>query len=147
MRRFALSFAVVAVLFARGTDQASAQDEWVQQVRTYLEAAAEIFEDRGYRSTHELFTGSLDDDASEPVRFDLKAGIEYYILGACDNDCSDLDLVLFDPSGTEVDSDLLEDDAPVVSVTPSSTAGYRVEVRMVTCSAEPCRYGIGIWGQ
>lgn len=146
MRRIALAFGFLALSFTASAAPAAAQDEWIQQVRTYLEAAAEVFEERGYRPTHEIFTGSLDEGAEEPIRFDLKAGIEYYVMGACDNDCSDLDLILLDSNGSEIDSDLLEDDAPIVGVTPTRAASYSATVRMVTCSAEPCRYGVGIWG-
>jgi hypothetical protein len=146
MRRIALAFTFFALSLAASASPGAAQDEWIQQVRTYLEAAAEVFEERGYRPTHDIFTGSLDEGAEEPIRFDLKSGIEYYVMGACDNDCTDLDLVLLDSNGSEIDSDLLEDDAPIVGVTPARAASYSATVRMVTCSAEPCRYGVGIWG-
>jgi hypothetical protein len=146
MRPFALWFGILVLSLATRAQPVNAQDEWIQQVRTYLEAAAEVFEERGYRPTHDIFTGSLDEGAEEPIRFDLKAGIEYYVMGACDNDCSDLDLILLDANGNEVDSDLLADDAPIVGVTPGGGATYSATVRMVTCSAEPCRYGVGIWG-
>jgi hypothetical protein len=31
-------------------------------------------------------------------------------------------------------------------VSPSGSGTYRVEVRMATCSVEPCYFGVGVWG-
>ena len=83
----------------------------------------------------------------EKVIYLDKGGVNYVILGVCDNDCSDLDLRLFDPNGREVASDLLTDDNPVVNVTPRRTGTYTVRAIMTTCSSQPCRYGIGVYGR
>jgi hypothetical protein len=32
-------------------------------------------------------------------------------------------------------------------VTPSRSATYRVKVTMAKCSAEPCRFGVGVFGK
>jgi hypothetical protein len=126
---------------------AQAQDAWVRQVRTQLSAAGGVFEANGYELTHHIYTGSLNDGGTEMVQLDLDVGMEYQIMGACDGDCSDLDLILYDGAGNVIDSDMLDDDVPVVSVTVARSGAFRVRVSMAACSVEPCRYGIGIFGR
>ncbi|HYR07421.1 MAG TPA: hypothetical protein VEQ60_06625 [Longimicrobium sp.] len=126
---------------------AHAQDAWVRQVRQLVSQAGQAFEARGYELTHRIYTGSLNDGAAELVQLELDVGMEYQIMGACDEDCSDLDFTLYDGAGNEIDSDMLDDDFPVVSVTVSRSGVFAVRVSMADCSAEPCRYGIGIFGR
>ena len=38
--------------------------------------------------------------------------------------------------------DVLEDDFPVLEVEPTLDGTYTVEVAMITCSAEPCYWGV-----
>jgi hypothetical protein len=90
--------------------------------------------------------GRLDDGDEDAITFDLLRGQTYMIMGVCDADCSDLDLVLYDGDGDEVDSDLATDDVPIVSVATDRADTYRVEISMVSCSAEPCRFGVGVYG-
>jgi len=123
------------------------QDQWVRQVRSMLQEASGRFAQQGYRMSHEIYTGSLNDDARERVAVQLDAGRHYYLMGACDTDCDDMDLILFDAAGNEVSSDVLDDDFPIVEARVGQTGRYRVEVRMPGCSAEPCRYGIGVFAR
>ncbi|HYJ80748.1 MAG TPA: hypothetical protein VEW03_14130 [Longimicrobiaceae bacterium] len=146
MKRILLAASVCAALFTTAV-AATAQDEWVRQVRRLLIEAGRRFEAQGYEMTHDIYTGSLNDDGSTMVTLNLSIGTEYQILGQCDEDCTDLDLVLFDGAGNQIDSDLLEDDYPVVSVVPRRSGSFRVRVSMATCSVEPCRYGIGVFGK
>ena len=148
MKRIALALTAVAGLLLYTTAAAPRQqDEWVAQVRRLLQEYGKAFEQRGYSMTHQIYTGSLDQSANEFVSVNLDIGTTYQIVGACDTDCSDLDLVLYDPNGTEVDNDLQLDDYPVVAVTPRHSGQYRVKVMMAKCSAEPCRYGLGVFGK
>jgi hypothetical protein len=148
MKRIALALVAIAGLFLSTTAAAPRQqDEWVAQVRRLLQQYGREMESRGYSLTHQIYTGSLNNGASEMVEVNLDIGTLYQIMGACDTDCSDLDLTLYDGRGNEIDSDLQLDDYPVVSVEPNRTSTYRVKVTMARCSAEPCRYGIGIFGK
>ncbi|MFL5541750.1 MAG: hypothetical protein ACJ8J0_22380 [Longimicrobiaceae bacterium] len=139
----------IGVYGSRGggvSQQPGGQDQWTAQVSRQLNQAASIAINNGLRRTHEPLIGSLRTNASTNHAVQLNAGTAYQIIGVCDNDCSDFDLRLFDPSGREVDSDVLTDDKPVVSVTPSRSGTYTVRAIMTTCSSEPCRYGIGVYG-
>jgi hypothetical protein len=126
---------------------ARAQDAWVRQVRMQISQAGTRFEQQGYELTHHIYTGSLNDGGSEMVDLELDVGMEYQIMGACDEDCSDLDFTLYDGNGNVIDSDMLDDDIPMVTVIVSHSGVFRVRVSMAACSAEPCRYGIGIFGK
>ena len=146
MKRVLVSLALGAMLIS--TAAFARQDEWVRQVRRQLQnAGAQVFSGRGYELTHQIYTGSLDEGETETVTLNLDVGVEYQIMGACDNDCSDVDLTLYDGAGNEVDQDLQLDDYPIVSVTPRRGGNFRVVVSMADCSAEPCRYGIGVFGR
>lgn len=146
MKRLVLALTAVAGLVA-STAAFAPQDEWTQQVRRLLQRAGQSFEERGYSMTHQIYTGSLRNRTNEFVTLRLDIGTQYQIMGACDNDCSDLDLTIYGPNGDELDTDIEMDDFPIVSVTPNRTGTYRVKVVMATCNAEPCRYGIGVFGK
>ena len=146
MKRAILALATTAGLLVAAPALAQ-QDRWDRQVRDMIQEAAGRFEREGFRMSHEVYTGSLNDDSREMVTIRLDAGKQYYLMGACDTDCEDLDMILYDAAGNQVSSDLLADDFPVVNTTVGSAARYRVEVRMPSCSAEPCRYGIGVFAK
>jgi hypothetical protein len=146
MKRTALALSAIAGLVLV-TAAATPQDEWVAQVRRQIRQAGQIYEQRGYSLTHQIFTGSLAEGSNTFVTVRLVAGNQYQIMGVCDNDCSDLDLVLYDPAGNEVDDDLEMDDYPIVAVTPRRAGAYRVKVVMATCTREPCRFGLGTFGK
>jgi hypothetical protein len=148
MKRTAFALAAVAGILMTTTAAAPhPQDEWVAQVRRLLQQAGKTFEDRGYSMTHRIYTGSLNNSRNEMVSLDLDIGTQYAIMGACDTDCSDLDFVLYDPAGNQIDDDVEMDDVPLVSVTPRRSGTYRVKVVMATCTAEPCRYGVAVFGK
>jgi len=147
MKVLAPAFLMLVALAFLAPASASAQDEWEAQVRSLIRESAKQFEADGYQLTHEIFTGSLADDASGTVTLQLEIGMKYYIVGACDTDCSDLDLVLYDGAGNQVDSDMLVDDFPIVEVTPSRSGTFTVQVQMAACSVAPCRYGLGAFGK
>jgi hypothetical protein len=93
-------------------------------------------------STPLELTGRLNDGTYRVHNVTLRADVEYTFVGACDRDCSDLDLQLYDENGNLIDEDLLSDDVPVVTVTPSWTGRFRVKVIMADCSISPCGYAI-----
>ncbi len=124
--------------------QATAQDEWEQQVLEQVRTVGDIFSSDGFALDAETPRGSLKSQASESFALTLESGFEYLLVGACDVDCKDIDLIIFDEAGNDVDSDYEEDDAPVLTVTPSRTQSYRVHVYMANCTNEPCWYAIGV---
>lgn len=147
MTRSLAAASLTLALLGAAAHAAHAQDTWTQQVRRLLNNAASVAIDNGMHSTHEPFYGSLDDGDSGNSGVTLRAGTTYMLVGVCDNDCTDLDLRLFSPDGDEVDSDVQDDDTPVVTVTPRQSGRYSVRAIMANCNADPCRYGIGVYGK
>lgn len=145
MVRAAVAFLLGALLVAPGT--AAAQRRWERQVRDQIKRAGRILEDRGYELSHEAYTGSLNNRDSESLTLTLREGSSYALVAVCDEDCSDIDLRLFDPDGDEVDSDVQTDDTPIVQAAPRNTGKYRVKVIMASCSTSPCFYGVGVFSK
>jgi len=130
-----------------GGNSSSGGDRWQAVVQQQLTAAGERVTAQGYSMSHEIFMGSLDDNENESLNIPLDAGTKYVLLGKCDQDCTDIDLVIYDPNGNEVDSDIDDDDYPQLELTARSSGRYRVKVMMPACSANPCRYGVGVWAK
>jgi hypothetical protein len=65
----------------------------------------------------------------------------YTIVGACDGDCTNMDIELISmATGGVVASDMLPDDFPVVNYTVAENGQYMVRMLMQACSVAPC-YG------
>jgi hypothetical protein len=86
--------------------------------------------------------GRLSKDMTEAHELAVVGGNDYALMGSCDNDCSNLDLKVYDTAGTMQLEDVAEDDTPVLTFTANSTGRYRVEVIMKACSRNPCFYGV-----
>ena len=88
----------------------------------------------------------LDDGGRGQYEYTLTRGATYRFFGVCDEDCDDLDLVVYDARGNRVASDFAMNDRPVVNFTVprgTSATDYTVEVRMASCSYEPCQFAVG----
>jgi hypothetical protein len=72
----------------------------------------------------------------------LTAGRSYIFQGACDQDCTDVDLELLDARNTSLVSDVATDDRPVLRYTAPRTADYTVRVWVAQCTVEPCYVGL-----
>ena len=72
----------------------------------------------------------------------LRGGGVYRIIGACDNECSNVDIELIDSNGVVVASDTAPDDEPVVTFTPASNSHYIIRVILQTCTVGPCYVGV-----
>lgn len=71
----------------------------------------------------------------------LNAGTGYTVVGACDGDCTNMDIELISmETGGVVASDMLPDDFPVVNFAPPANGQYMVRMLMQACSVAPC-YG------
>jgi hypothetical protein len=143
MNRVALPF-LACVLVA---GPATAQSRWREQVNNQIERAAKVLSERGYRRTHDVYDGSLKNEESEFLTLALHSGTAYAIIAVCDNDCSDIDLRIFDEDNKEIDSDVQNDDNPVVMVSPGHEGKFRLKVIMAKCATSPCFYGVGVYGK
>ena len=90
------------------------------------------------------FSGWLNNGASRNHTMSLRRGVGYTFTGGCDGDCTDLDLRLYDNNGNLIDSDVLPDDYPIVSVTPRWNGNFRLRVTMARCTVNPCQYEVTV---
>ncbi len=123
---------------ANAEAQSHADLVWRQLNRVYENVASDGYSSRNY------IIGRMDEDASDSWTFSLTAGMTYRIVGACDGDCSDLDIEVLDGT-TSIAKDVLADDIPVVTFRAAKSTRYTVKVIMAACSSEPCFFGIGIF--
>ena len=126
---------------------ASAQNDYVQQVTRYLDAARSTLSGEGYTRQRAYTTATLAEGGERTFTVSLVSNRNYVFSGACDNDCSDIDFWLYDNNNNLIDSDTATDDAPVVRVTPARNGTFRLKVRMHACSTSPCYYGFGMFRQ
>jgi len=119
-------------------------DRWQRQVRGQLERAAASLGTRGAVRPPATRVGTLDTDESASFTLTLQAGVSYIVVGTCDEDCERLGLVLSDLSSHDLAADRASENAPLVRLTPSQTASYRVKVVMESCRMNPCRYGVAL---
>jgi hypothetical protein len=120
-------------------------DPWVRQVHLQLWMYRV---DLGLTDlSHNIVTGRLDAGERETVMAELEGGSSYSLLAVCDNDCTDVDLRIKTRSGTTLVEDLELDDYPLceISVAGEGTMMFEVEVIMVNCDAEPCRYAVAVF--
>ncbi len=116
---------------------------YTNQVRGYLGRQANNARNQGYsRSIAGPVYGRLNDNARATHRLRVVRGTRYVLFGACDNDCTDVDLRIFDMAGNRVMQDMGADDTPALAFTANGSGNFRIEVIMATCRRNPCYYGI-----
>ena len=133
------------------TSPARSQDILTRQ----LDAVQQAISQHGYTPDDEVvfwgeffdFLGFLNSGAKVGIGLDLAAGVEYMFAAACDQDCSDLDLLLMDPRGKTIAEDDLEDDVPVLEFTGPSDETYILWITMYACSAEPCSFAYRVFSR
>jgi len=123
---------------------ASGEEE--QTINDYVRGLVEEMTDPGEKQVGEIMMGEIGEDQSLEYTFSIDPGTTYWVYGACDDDCSDIDLAASDASGRMVDEDIEPDDGPVLLIKPGS-AGRRltVSITMAACETDVCVTGVGLY--
>jgi hypothetical protein len=120
----------------------------MEQVLTQLSELGErLYREMALSMSHDVGTGRLTRWESASHRLRLTAGDRYVIAGACDIDCTDLDLRLYDSGGRLLEQDLRLSDVPFIIFQPRLSGEYQIRVTMSGCSVEPCRYGLAAFSE
>jgi hypothetical protein len=135
--------ALAAIAAALVSAPAQAQEEIVT---TQLDSAVVLMAGQGFTPADDAVRGSLDEGEDEEFELELEAGLQYFVVAVCDGDCSDLDLVLTDSDGEEVEADREMDDVPMLAIEDQSGT-FVLSVQMATCSANPCYYGVRVFSK
>ena len=121
--------------------------DYAAQIQARLSEAELAFTAQGFVRIGEATVGQLRQGQSFNVPATLEAGAEYRIVGVCDNDCGDLDLVLYDEASNLISQDNLVDAYPVVAVSPQWTGPFTVQAVMHQCTVEPCFYALALYAR
>ncbi|MBS0385091.1 MAG: hypothetical protein JSS00_07055 [Proteobacteria bacterium] len=132
-----------AIVFAAAGASAQQQDR-TAQVRSYLESGMAVHSGIGY--SRDRYTP----DIVVPLRLDhpflwpvyLTRGQTYRAYGACDDNCSDIDMEIYDADGNLADRDVAANDTPYVQITPTQTGRAYVRVWLYACRSESCFVGL-----
>jgi predicted small lipoprotein YifL len=118
------------------------RDQLESLVRGYVDTAQQQMA-AGWRpaaGTSDI-VDAMQPGADHREQVQLRGGTAYRIVGACDNECSNVDIELLDGRGAVVASDMLPDDIPLVNYTPAADGRYTVRMLMQTCTVAPCYAG------
>lgn len=130
-------------LLALATVPAAARAQSV--IEQITSTATEMMTNAGMtrRSSHD---GSLRQGETTDITIKLAAGETIVIAGFCDEDCSDMDLRVIQ-NGTTLGEDILDDDAPMVSLEHFAGGMVTVRVEMPACSVAPCAFRVLVFGK
>lgn len=84
--------------------------------------------------------GHLKQGEEARIPLDVTGVHEALVIGACDRNCSDLDLRVITEDGRLLDFDEDEDARPRVSITAGASRKLMLLVRMPSCSSASCAY-------
>ncbi len=131
----------VAALAAAGA--ATAQDITINEF--VRELVAERADD-GETLVGTILVDEIAEGESISHTFKLDPRFSYFVYGACDEDCSDIDLFGEDADGGVVDFDDADDDIPLLLIMPGEAgSSLTVTLDMATCYTDVCVYGIGLY--
>lgn len=77
------------------------------------------------------------------LTYDLRSSKSYVITATCDNDCSDIDLEIYDVNNNLISSDTNANKDPKVIVNRGGR--YYLRVIMRGCKASSCEYGVAVF--
>lgn len=87
--------------------------------------------------------GRLSQGASGTATIQVPSG-GVAIIGVCDENCTDVDMIVRDPSGREVGRDFEDDDLPMVVLEGATGGRYTIEMQMPACNGT-CNWGVGVY--
>jgi hypothetical protein len=144
MKLTALALAAACAVLASA---APAEAQMQEIVRIQLDSAVSLMRNNGFTQQGGFHNGALNNGTEESISLTLDAGATYAIIGVCDGDCSDMDLLLNDPRGIPAGLDNAVDDHPIIITETTAAGTYELKVQMPGCSVNPCGYGVAVFRQ
>jgi hypothetical protein len=132
---------------AQATRQANITDEVRQQLISNIGAQLQQFQTQfaaGYTPPQGMgdIIQAMQPGTDHRWTLNMTANTSYVIVGACDGDCTNVDIELIDmTTGGVVASDMLPDDYPVVNFTPTADGQYMARLLLQNCTTAPCYAG------
>jgi len=120
-------------------------NEYEQQVDRQLQQAIQMSKGQGYQLLIPRTVGTLARRAEAPKTLLLRPDREYNFIAVCDQNCTDVNLIVKDINGKVVASDVTGYPIAVINFKPPAEDRYQVLVRMEKCAARTCNFGLGIF--
>lgn len=120
-------------------------DEWEEQVHDNLVSVGLDLTERGWDLDRPMHLDRMELEETEYLTLNLSGYSRYAIMAACDTDCGNLDLYLYNEDDELVGQDDAIGEVSFLEVTPEESGDYRLMVRMCDCLVEPCRYGVALY--
>jgi hypothetical protein len=136
------SFAAAAILSALSFAGPAAAEPTLAENLAEVDAAAAS---EGLAEAAGPFSGALGAGDRTRFRFPVLTGVDFLAVAVCDQDCGDLDLLLYNLEGDQLDSDVALDAHPSLGITTETSGIAEVEVVMVQCRLEPCAFTLKVW--
>ena len=141
----ASSLAMTSAANADNTEYVSIITKQLDDVETRMKPVMESA-DRQMLRVAEIVSLTDNDRNGAYYLTELEPNTSYLIVGVCDGDCDDLDLQIDTPSGDTLDTEIEDDDAPVLEFTTDADSFYyKLLVDMVSCDTDACFYGVGVF--
>lgn len=116
----------------------SAQAQNIHVSRLYEQVLQNIeFTDPGH-ALDSFGVIRLNDGAVVTVMLDVPLETSIQVMGDCDEDCVDLDLVVYDDAGEVLAEDRLDDFYPIANFLSGASGRITLELHMVDCAAAYC---------
>lgn len=142
-------FMALAALAVGMSAPAAAQQrtDYSSQVRGYLSQQAVKHTGEGFRqdTTVPDFVRAMRLEGGVVWPIQLSAGVTYRVFAVCDNDCSDVDMELYDAGGNFVGRDVSTNDMPYVEVRPTTAGVHYARIWLAACENEPCYVGARLY--
>ncbi len=141
MKKFLLSSLIA--LFSFGSISAQSYSD---QVYFQLKSAYSTLREYGNIKLEKTIITNVKDNETDGWTFYLSSHKTYFIVGACDNDCSDLDMYITrENSAYKIEEDNRAGDLPVLSIRPASSGRYTITLKMYSCSESICYQGFSVY--
>lgn len=141
----AASVAAATLMFG-ATAGAQQQEEVSPHVQIVIDQFREIvptMQQQGYPNFEVIALNAINTGATETFNYTAQDNGDIVFIAVCDGDCTDLDMRVRG-SGGVIGEDVLDDSVPVVQVNTNARP-LSVDTIMVTCSVQPCVYGLAVF--
>lgn len=136
-----------ALAAAQTPPAATGQNAYQQQILARLAQVEQAFVSQGFQQVSQPVTGQLGAGQHQNWPLTMNQGYDYRIVGVCDNDCGNIDLVIYDENNVLVAQDVLADATPVATVAPQWTGPFTAQAVMQQCTVQPCYYALVLYGR
>jgi hypothetical protein len=122
-------------------------DHNIDDVNYQLASYSQAYSRLGFNLNNPTYIDSIYADQAGGLPLYLLQGIEYQIVAACDTDCDDLTLQLYDEQGNLVSSDYSYGNVAEAWMLPRWDQTYYLQVNVPGCfdDYEGCYYGVNVY--